>query len=263
MLSRKKEEKLFHNIHRKNSLESDLKKGYSGNPNKKWYTITRQSARVIHEWLKSNCPGKKVLDYACGNGKLAIFCAKYGGNVVGIDISDVSIKNAKVFASRKKIEKGVAFLLTDAESLAFGDDTFDIIYEAGVLHHLNLDNAFSELARVLKPEGKILCVEALTHNWLIQKYREKTPNFRTAWETYHILSKFHIKMAKYYFSKVEILGFYHLATLAIVPFRKSIFFSVLLKFMEIIDWVVLKLPIVKWQAWQVLFVLSNHRKLNS
>jgi ubiquinone/menaquinone biosynthesis C-methylase UbiE len=59
----------------------------------------------------------------------------------------------------------------DAEKLEFSDGAFDIVYESGVLHHLNFSKAYSEIARVLNPRGEAICIEALRHNPIIQYYR--------------------------------------------------------------------------------------------
>jgi ubiquinone/menaquinone biosynthesis C-methylase UbiE len=55
----------------------------------------------------------------------------------------------------------------DAEATGFSDNRFDIITEYGSLHHVDLHLAFAEMARVLKPDGKAICQEALAHNLLI------------------------------------------------------------------------------------------------
>ena len=73
----------------------------------------------------------------------------------------------------------------------------------------------------------------------------------------HILRKSDIMMAKDYYEKADILGFFHLFTLGAVPFRNSKLFKILLPVLEAIDGVFLKLPVVKWQAWQVIFALCD------
>jgi hypothetical protein len=128
------------------------------------------------------------------------------------------------------------------------------------LHHLDLDKAYADLARVLKPAGKMICTEALGHNVLIQRYRRRTPHLRTEWEVEHILHKKDIELAKKYFNTVKILGFFHLASIAAVPFRNSIAFSGILRSLETVDSLLLKIPGIRWQAWQVVFVLSNPKK---
>lgn len=225
--------------------------------NMKYYAIERKSRSVVLDWLHVNCKGKKVLDYCCGNGDDGILIAKNGAaDVIGIDISDTSIRNCTDKAKDLRVNN-LTYKVMDAEELSFESEIFDIVSEYGALHHLNLSKAFSEIARVLKPDGKAICVEALGHNKAIHFYRKLTPHLRTEWEAEHILRKKDIELANQYFNKIDILGFFHLAAIAAVPFRNSSRFSMVLGFLESLDNVLLKLPWLKWQAWQVVFVLSD------
>lgn len=229
--------------------------------NMKYYAIERKSRSVVLNWFEENCNGKRVLDYCCGNGDDSIVIANDGAKeIFGIDISGVSIKNCKEKAEKENLKNKINFSVMDAEALKFNDSYFDIATEYGALHHLDLNKAFSEIARVLKPGGKFICVEALAHNPIIHYYRKRTPHLRTEWETEHILRKKNIMIAKSYFEKVEILGTFHLFTLAAVPFRRFKIFNPILSILETLDKIALKLPILKWQAWQVVFVLSKPKK---
>jgi ubiquinone/menaquinone biosynthesis C-methylase UbiE len=104
------------------------------------------------------------LDYCCGNGGTSIFLAKNGAQTIGIDISSQSIKNAKENAVQQGVERNLSFLVMHAENLQFDSGYFDLIACHGVLHHLNIQRAYSELARMLKPSGEIICAEPLVHN---------------------------------------------------------------------------------------------------
>lgn len=220
METRKQKEKDYHNLKRDETSGSSERTAYIS-PQKKWYSIVRKSAKCYEDWLRESCPNKRVLDYGCGNGNSLLKIAKMGASeMFGIDISDVSIENAKREAINEGYdEKAITLLVIDAENMKFEDDSFDIIHESGVLHHLDLEKAYSELARVLRPDGECICIEALGHNKIIHLYRKMTPQLRTEWETEHILCKKHIERAKIYFNKVDILGFFHLATISAVPFR--------------------------------------------
>ena len=110
------------------------------------------------------------------------------------------------------------------------------------------------------PRPSACCTEALRHNPLIHAYRKLTPHLRSAWETEHILGRGEIQMARKYFDNVKIARFFHLATLAAVPFRNSPVFQPLLRSLESIDSVLLRIPVLKWQAWMAMFVLSQPRK---
>lgn len=261
METRKQKERDYANLRKSETLDSSEHAACFCSQ-QKWYSIVRKSIKCSEDWLGKNCYNKKVLDYGCGNGNSLLKMAKMGASqAVGVDISDVSIENAR----KKAIEKGydenvVKFLVMDAENMQLEDDSFDIAFESGVLHHLDLEAAYLELARVLRPDGSAICIEGLDHNPLIRYYRKKTPHLRTQWEVEHILRKKNVEMANNYFNKVEILGFFHLASIAAVPFRNVPLFNGILKVLEAVDSLLLKMPILKWQAWQIVFVLSEPKK---
>lgn len=253
---RKQKEKEFHNKLRSKLLEGNNRYFSS---NKKFYSITRKSVKFVEDWLLKNYKDKRVLDYCCGNGQFSILLAEKGIKAVGIDISDISIKNAKSLARKKGVADKTLFFVRDAEKTGFPDNYFDAVVCSGVLHHLDIEKAFSEIKRILKPEGKAICIEPLAYNPVFQLYRKITPHLRTEWEKEHILSAKEIKLAKKYFKKVE-TNFFHLTTLFCVPFRKFLFFNYILKFFEGIDSILLKVPIIKWLAWQIIFILSSPKK---
>lgn len=257
--NRKQEEAKFHDEIRDKKLEEDFNKHRYLTSNKKFYSIARKSQKFVNDFLLENCTGKKVLDYCCGDGGTIFFLAEHGAEAIGIDISDVSILKAKTETSRKKLDKQTFFYVMDAENLGFEDNYFDLIVCNGVLHHLDIKKAYPELARVLKPEGKIICDEPLKYNPVFQLYRRITPHLRTEWEMHHILSKKEIKLAEKYFGKVE-TKFFHLATLGAVPFRELPGFNFILGLLGTVDSILLKLPILKWLAWQVVFILSEPKK---
>jgi hypothetical protein len=108
----------------------------------------------------------------------------------------------------------------------------------------------------LRPGGAIICNEALGHNPIIHLYRRCTPRLRTEWEVNHILRKNQFRTAAKYFAEVR-LHFFHLATLFAVPFRNTPFFPTLLAATEALDGLLLKMPVIKWHAWQVVFTLAK------
>jgi len=97
-----------------------------------------------------------------------------------------------------------------------------------------LKTAYAELARILKPGGKLVCTEALRHNPFIHWYRKRTPQLRTKWECEHILGIPEMRASQEYFGSVKI-RFFHLVSLAAVPFRKKPVFSSWLSLLEGID----------------------------
>lgn len=267
MDDRKRREAEFHDHLRTGHFEQrwsiEAEDCLRGNPdwaNFKWYSIERRSLNYVRQWLKQRCREKRVLDYCCGNGTESLFLAHNGASeVVGIDISKKSIENCRHVASAMGLDTIATFEVMDGEAMRFSDNWFDIITEYGSLHHLDLRKALPELARVLKPEGAIICSEVLPHNPFIQWYRRATPTMRTDWEVNHIIRRRDLRMCFQYFERVDIKCF-HLTTLAAVAFRKSTAFSTILRILECVDDVLLRLPLIKWQAWMVVFVLARPKK---
>lgn len=255
MKDRKDEERDLHD-----RLRGELVEDPHYNTNKKFYSISDSNNNYVKKWLAERCKGKKVLDYCCGNGGSSLWLAKAGAYVHGIDISPVSIQNAITEAERMGVSDKATFWVMDAEAMDFPDETFDLAFESGVLHHLELNKAYSELARVLKPTGRVICTEALRHNIFFHTYRKMTPHLRSEWEVDHILGKKEIELAKSYFEEVEVARFFHLATLAAVPFRNTSVFKPIQRGLELVDSVLLNLPGLKWQAWMAVFVLSKPKK---
>lgn len=268
MESRKLEEIAFHDKLRDGAYEQrwspDAEARVANDPvwsNFKYYAIERASIDLMRRWLLESCRGATILDYCCGNGEESLFVARNGAkSVVGIDISDVSIRNCEQRAKDEGVADVASFRVMDAENLEFPDDTFDFMMEYGVLHHLDLPKSMSELARVLKPRGSMVCTETLGHNPLIRMYRRRTPALRTAWETEHILTRESFETIRQHFGRVE-MHFFHLATLGAVPFRRTPLFSMVLGGLQAVDALLLRLPGLRWQAWQVVFRLSEPRKV--
>ncbi len=228
--------------------------------NMKFYSITNASEEYQHAWMRERCkPGTKVLDWACGSGENGVFAAQCGADVIGIDISPEGVENANLNAQQEGLGSHCRFEVMDGENMTFDDNTFDYGVEYGALHHVELDIALAELARVLKPKGEMICVEALRHNPLIHAYRKRTPHLRTEWEVDHILGVESLDKMRTYFNKVEV-RFFHLAALAAVPLRKTFLFKPVRAFLNAVDQVMLSNQLIGKYAWIMIVVISDPKK---
>ena len=95
---------------------------------------------------------------------------------LGFDISGVSVQNARKSADEKYLK--ILDFSKPMKNTMLPDNCIDTVICSGMLHHLDLNFAFPELKRILKPGGKILAVEALDYNPLIKIYRLLTPDMR-------------------------------------------------------------------------------------
>ncbi len=100
-------------------------------------------------------PGKVVLDLAGGTGDLTKeFAKRVGkeGKVVLADINESMVRVGRDRLINAGIAGNVEYTITNAEALAFPDNTFDLATIAfGLRNVTNKDKALEELYRVLKP----------------------------------------------------------------------------------------------------------------
>jgi SAM-dependent methyltransferase len=96
---------------------------------------------------------------------------------VCINISEAELIKGKNIAENSRVSP--RFQLMDAHDLSFPDNYFDLVFGVAVLHHLNLEIAYAEIARVLKPNGLMIFVEPLNLNPVAKLVRHLTPHART------------------------------------------------------------------------------------
>lgn len=101
-------------------------------------------------------PGDHLLDVACGTGLVAVESAKILGTAANITCLDPS--EGMLAVARTKLD--ARFVLGRAEALPFADNSFDFLTMGYALRHVtDLETAFREYRRVLKPGGKLLILE--------------------------------------------------------------------------------------------------------
>lgn len=165
---------------------------------------------AIDAALAAAGPTVRVLEYGCGTGSAAFELAGRGAEVIGIDISAVAVEQANASARARSLG-GVRFEVMNAEALDLAPESFDVVCGSGILHHLDLDIALAEIARVLKPGGRAVFVEPLGHNPLVNVYRRLTPKMRTVDE--HPLVVSDLAIARRHFGHTSATPF-HLLSLA-------------------------------------------------
>lgn len=150
--------------------------------------IAKRSAYEI-PWLFELVPfasfkHKKVLEVGCGAGYDAYEFCKNGADYTGIDIATENIDRTKKHLAHygyyPKIIEG------DAENLNFREESFDIVFSNGVLHHTpDIEKSFREAYRVLKIKGEF---------WLIVYHRDSVAYWLRLFLFDHILKFGFLKM---------------------------------------------------------------------
>ena len=221
----------------------------------KFYQITKSVQQEKEKILLNSSREAKVIEYGCGTGSYAFKLAEHGAkSVTGIDISPVAIEKAKQKAIALGVEQKTSFEVMNAENLEFAPDSYDLICGSGILHHLDLNLAIDSIVKVLQPNGKAVFLEPLGHNFLINLYRHRTPSIRS--EDEHPLLDKDLAFLGQHFHQVNIQYFYLTSLAASFVAGKS-GFNTVLKSCELLDSVLLKLPLIKKQAWIVLIELSK------
>ena len=109
-------------------------------------------------------PGERVLDVCCGTGDLALALARQcpSCEVVGLDFSDAMLDRARQkTAARTPGAGNVSYVRGDLLHLPFADDMFVAATVAfGVRNVPDVRAAFAEMARVTRPGGRVVCLEA-------------------------------------------------------------------------------------------------------
>ena len=255
LTERKRRELEFHDRDRDRkqlqNLDQDTFERFYGN--KKYYDATQHSKDYVDEWIRTNARGKVFLDYACGNGANAIKAAQAGAALaIGLDISPVSVENARADARAAGVAANTFCVQADAENTKLPENSIDAVICSGMLHHLDLSYACPELRRILAPGGVLLAVEALDYNPAIKAYRKLTPAMRTEWEAAHILSLKDVKFAKRFFEVGEV-RYWHITSI-IGPHMRP-----LMPLLEGIDRVLTRIPFVQLMAWIFTFELKKAR----
>lgn len=121
--------------------------------------------------------GMRVLDLGCGRGELLYHAREAGAWGVGTDYAQPALRIAAKVS-------GCPVACCDAKALPFAPASFDRVFLLGVLDHLHdweLERCFAELARVLKPGGRVV-IHTCTNRWYYKRwtYRSRLALARAA-----------------------------------------------------------------------------------
>jgi ubiquinone/menaquinone biosynthesis C-methylase UbiE len=115
--------------------------------------ILRKEAAYIYNELQGS---ETILDVGCGIGSFEQHLPTL--NIIGLDISEDMLEEA-----RKRSDK--TFIQGDATDLTFHDATFDAVFTVTTLEFLeDYRKAVQEIARVTKPQGKLLVMMLNPHS---------------------------------------------------------------------------------------------------
>ena len=128
------------------------------------------SAGLDQRWRRMTAdavvrPGDRVLDACCGTGDLALAAQAAGGDVTGLDFSERMLERARVKSST------IEWIRGDVLELPFEEASFDAATVGfGIRNVADLHGGLGELARVVRPGGRLAILEITQPRGLLRPF---------------------------------------------------------------------------------------------
>lgn len=146
--------------HRREEAQAKFEQMWKSNPaqfNPLHHCMGRERIRRTWELLQQtvNPEGKEAVDLGCGDGVLALKLCEHGAKITAVDIAEIPLKKLQ--------EKKLANLTTHQDYVPrtlLKEDAYDIVISTELIAYLPSDEYrlyFSELSRLVKPNGYIVC----------------------------------------------------------------------------------------------------------
>ena len=156
-------------------------------------------------FTKEEIKGKLILDAGCGIGRFTEVVKKYGGNIIGIDLS-----NSVYFAVNNVPDATI--IQADIHNLPFKENSFDYVFSLGVIHHTSdTRKAFDCLARLVKIGGKMSVWVYSNQGWKFKVYNMVADFYRiftTRMPKNLLYMLSHLAIPLYYIHRIPILGLF-------------------------------------------------------
>ena len=117
--------------------------------------VSREVVRAI-----SPQPGEHVVDIGAGMGPATVLAAKTGASVMAVDPTGFMRRILAVRRLGQRARSAISVADGSAEVIPAADRSIDAVWTVNTMHHwTNLDAAILELARVLRPGGRLVLVD--------------------------------------------------------------------------------------------------------
>lgn len=170
--SRELREKAFHDEWAEQTPLADIKVLEA------FENITAQENRFIISRM-GDLHGLRLLDIGAGVGESTVYFGLQGAKVTANDISPAMLDRCVALAQSYGVSIST-LLSSPSAGFDFGENQFDIVYGANVLHHIGSLKPFLDaVKRALAPQGRFFFFDPLTYNPAIEVYRRLATAVRT------------------------------------------------------------------------------------
>lgn len=112
----------------------------------------------------------RILDIGCGTGMPTLELARLSnGEITGIDIDQNALNKLSIKIKNEGLSERIKVLNRSIYDTKFEDESFDILWEEGVVHLLDLKKTLTECSRIVKLNGFMVTGEAT--NWATRKLK--------------------------------------------------------------------------------------------
>ena len=160
----------------------------------------------VKKYMLGKSRKKVLIDIASGSGYVAIEMAKFGLNVIAIDLTPEAINNLNKYKKQYSLHS-LTIKKCFAEKIPLPDKSVDFIVANAILEHIpNEKEAINEWKRILKPHGKMLITVPLKLRyvwpflWLVNYLHDKRIGHLRRYDLQNLQEKFKLKVQKVFYT---------------------------------------------------------------
>jgi len=160
----------------------------------------------VKKYMLGKSRKKVLIDIASGSGYVAIEMAKFGLNVIAIDLTPEAINNLNKYKKQFSLHS-LTIKKCFAEKIPLPDKSVDFIVANAILEHIpNEKEAINEWKRILKPHGKMLITVPLKLRyvwpflWLVNYLHDKRIGHLRRYDLQSLQAKFSLKVSKVFYT---------------------------------------------------------------